>query len=321
MRETLFHGRDDTIDRVIATPKDFESEKNTGAEIRRLKASAFGKPTRLIMPALRYKLTALLAAAAIGPYAATETEVGRQTVSQVSTLFGDGSITGASTSGLAPGISANPQDRVSGYANHSHYEIEKLRQVRTDRYRYEPELARKLGAIPADPAAEPTLSGYQIRDLREVLRFDISPDWVVNRFSRVSTVLADLKLKGLRVPIVTGIQADDVAGTLTFYFDNSDRLQRLTFHGFTGDPNRFAEIMVSSYGMQREPALEAGVFTKRWNGRPVNFMRLTHAPVVYSDAIHQKFTVFLELNQPDLAYGISEEARKIVVSDRHTGRW
>jgi hypothetical protein len=154
-----------------------------------------------------------------------------------------------------------------------------------------------------------------------VLRFNISPEWVLNRFSRVSTVLANLNLKGLRVPVVTGIRAEDVAGTLTFYFDHTDRLQRVTFHGFTGDPSRFARVMVGRYGLQREPALEAGAFTKRWNGQPVHFMRLTHAPVVYSDAVHHKYTVFLELNQPDLAYGISAEARKIVASDHHTGRW
>ncbi|WP_182865179.1 DUF6690 family protein [Rhodopirellula sp. JC639] len=272
------------------------------------------------MPSLRLKLTALLAAAAVGPYVATETDVGRKSMSTVRSLFG-GASTGDAISGLAPGIAATEEERTSGYANHSHYEIEKLRQVGADRYRYDTELARKLGAIPQDPAEEPTLSGYQVKDLREVLRFDIGPDWVVNRFSRVSTVLADLKLKGLRVPVVTGIMADDVAGTLTFYFDHSDRLQRLTFHGFTGDPARFAEIMTSYFGLAREPALEAGAFTKRWNGRPVHFMRLTHAPVVYSNAVHQKYTVFLELNQPDLAYGISEEARKIVISDRHTGRW
>ncbi|MEM0926979.1 MAG: DUF6690 family protein, partial [Planctomycetota bacterium] len=163
--------------------------------------------------------------------------------------------------------------------------------------------------------------GNQIQDLREVIRFDITPAWVIARFSRVSTVLANLNLKGLRVPIVTGIHATDVAGTLTYYFDNSDRLQRLTFHGFTGDASRFSNIMTGHFGLTREAALEAGAFTRRWNGRPVHFMRLTHAPVVYSDAIHHKYTVFLELNQPNLAYGISEEARRIVESDHHTGRW
>lgn len=269
------------------------------------------------MSTLKYKMAALTAVAVAGPYVATETEVGRQTVSSVSAVFDGNGDVGA----LAPGISDNPEEQTRGYGNHSLYQIEKLRRVNTDKYRYDADLARKLGGLPQDPSEEPTLSGYQIKDLRDVLRFDIGPDWVIARFSRVSTVLADLKLKGLRVPVVTGIRADDVAGTLTFYFDGMDRLQRLTFHGFTGDPNRFAQIMIGHYGLKREPALEAGAFTKRWNGRPVHFMRLAHAPVVYSDAVHHKYTVFLELNQPDLAYGISEEARRIVSSDHHTGRW
>ena len=206
------------------------------------------------MPALRYKLTALFAAAALGPYAATETEIGRNTVAGVKSLFDGGD--SMAQSGLAPGISARPDDRIRGYANHAHYEVEKLRQVGADRFRYEKDLARKLGGIPTDPAADPTLSGYQIKDLRDVMRFDISPEWVIGRFSRVSTVLAEMNLKGLRVPVVTGIRADDVAGTLTYYFDNADRLQRLTFHGFTGQTDRFAQTMVAHCGLTREPALK-----------------------------------------------------------------
>ena len=123
------------------------------------------------------------------------------------------------------------------------------------------------------------------------------------------------------MPEVTGTQADDVAGTLTYYFDQSRKLQRVMVHGFTGDPSKLVEIMTKHYGLRHEPTLEAGVFTRRWNGRPVHFLRLSRAPVVYSDAVHQKYTVFLELNQPDLAFGISPEAQRIVNSDQRSGRW
>ncbi|KAA5546155.1 hypothetical protein FYK55_04465 [Roseiconus nitratireducens] len=259
------------------------------------------------------RITGLIAATALGPYVATETEMGRNAVSQVSSVF-SGDATVEPSAALPP---ATGDD----YAHHALYEVEQLRRLDPERYRYDENLARKLGAIPADPNAMPTLSGYHVGDLGEVLRFDITADWVIQRFSRVSTVLANLELEGMRVPIVTGIRADDLAGTLTYYFDKSGRLQRLTIHGFTGDPSRFAGLMVAHYGLQREPSLDAGVFTKRWNGRPTHFMRLTRAPVVYSDAVHQKYTVFLELNEPNLAYGISDEARQIVASDNHTGRW
>lgn len=254
------------------------------------------------------KIVALLAAAAGGPYVASETEWGQTASSSVSQMIG------------GTGVSS-PSDRVGTYASHSHYEVETLRGSNTDRYRYETRLARKLGGVPDDPAAEPKLVGGRVPDLREVLRFDINDRWLIDRFSRVSTVLADLRLEGLRVPIVTGTKATDLAGTLTYYFDHGGTLQRIQLHGFTGDPNMVVPLMTQYYGLQSEPAIEAGVYTKRWNGVPIQFLRLTHAPVVYSDAVHQKYTVFIELNQPNLAYGISEEAQRVIYADRSTGRW
>ncbi len=87
----------------------------------------------------------------------------------------------------------------------------------------------------------PTLTGPVIHDLREVLRFDITPHWVPQKFSRVSTVLADLHFDGLRVPLVSGTEVGDLAGTLTYYFDRYQRLQRVKIHGLTGDPARVVQ--------------------------------------------------------------------------------
>ncbi len=260
----------------------------------------------------KLRTAALLAVAAGGPYVASETDWGRSAMN----MIGDG--TGTTTT-AAYRVDGEPVAYTG--ASHAHHEVETLRGTSGARYRLDEDLARKLGAIPADPAATPQLAGSGVTDIREVLRFDISPDWVIGRFARVSTVLADLSLEGLRVPIVTGTRADDLAGTLTYYFDHQGKLQRATFHGFTGDPGKLVQTMTSHYGLATEPTLEAGVFTKRWNGTPVHFLRLTHAPVVYANAVHQKYTVFLELNQPNLVYGISAEARRVVESDRHSGRW
>lgn len=284
-----------------------------------------------------FRLLFLLFVAAVGPYFISESDVGRSTFVKLTNLLrssnkkrsaetltstsasaGQSSGWGWGSSGRSSSYSGD-SSRDATYANHSHYEVEKLRRESPQRYRYDEELARKLGGISAN--ATPSLVGAQIPDLREVMRFDISPDWVINRFSRVSTVLADLSLEGLRVPVVTGTNANDLAGTLTYYFDRQGRLQRLTVHGFTGKPDRLVETMTKHYGLTHEPSLEAGVYTKRWNSSAIHFLRLTHAPVVYSDAIHQKYTLFLELNHPDLAYGISNEARRIITADHSTGRW
>ncbi len=242
-----------------------------------------------------------------GMYAALETQPGRSAVSSVMSTFQGGSTLVSTSDGEMVGL--------------AHHEVENIRRYQGDRFRYDEETAERLGAIPTDPAAKPRLVGAHVSDLREVLRFDITPRWVVDRFARVTTVLAEVHLEGLRVPIVTGTRPDDIAGTLTYYFDHTDKLQRITIHGFTGDPNRIVGTMAQFYGLSNERSLEAGVFTKRWNGNPVHFLRISHAPVVYSDAVHQKYTVFLELNEPNIPYGISLEARRIVSSDRGSGRW
>ena len=261
----------------------------------------------------RFRTIALLAAAAGTPYIASETETGRGVMNRV--------FSGGQTSSVAVFHQDDGQMETGGYANHSHHEVEKLRRIGNTRFRYDEPIARRLGGIPEDPVQKPQLAGTQITNLRDVLRFDITTENVIQRFSRVSTVLADLQLEGLRVPIVTGTRADDLAGTLTYYFDSKGRLQRLMLHGFTGDPSRLIQVLTTQFELKNEATLEAGVYTKRWNGQPVHFFRLTHAPVIYSDAVHQKYTVFLELNQPNLPFGISPEARRIVESDRNSGRW
>lgn len=278
---------------------------------------------------------AVLAVAAGTPYVANETQWGRDATDSITRTIqaggpsmsdmpsmpwsGGGGIAGSGGEAPLGGQTQSPEsDR---YPVNAHYQVETLRPVSSVRYRYDQETARKLGALPADPDTAPSLAGNNVEDIREALRFDLTPPMIMQRFSRVSTVLADLQLEGLRVPVVTGIQADDLAGTLTYYFDKSGKIQRINLHGFTGDIQRLVATLTSHYAMQAEPALDAGVYTKRWNGIPVHLLRLTHAPVVYSDAVHQKYTVFLELNQPNLQYGISEEARRIVQTDHWTGRW
>lgn len=196
---------------------------------------------------------AILAAATGGPYLATQTEWGQDALQDVTQV-----VSGESTEGMTE----------NGYAGHALYEIETLRSANSNQYRYDPTMAAKLQGRTEGAAGAPSLVGGKVSDLREVMRFDITPDWVLQRFSRVTTVLADTRLEGMRVPIVTGTRPDDIAGTLSYYFDGNGRLQRVTLHGFTGDPERLVSVMKTHYEMDREPSLEAGVFTKRWNGDP-----------------------------------------------------
>ncbi len=141
---------------------------------------------------------------------------------------------------------------------------------------------------------QPTaIGGGNVQDLREVLRFDVTPLWLTQRFSRVTTVLSNVQLDGMRVPLVTGTQTTDLAGTLTYYFDSRQSVRRINLHGLTGDPSQLANLMVQFYGLKPEQSLGGHLYTYRWNNQVNSVLHLSPAPIVYSGADHSKFIVFL----------------------------
>jgi hypothetical protein len=160
-----------------------------------------------------------------------------------------------------------------------------------------------------------------IQALREVVRFDISPNWIPNRFPRVNTVLSNMQLDGLRVPLVTGTQPNDLAGTLTYYFDRYKRLQRITIHAVTGDPSRFVAELQHAYQMEQQPSLGGGLFMKKWNGRPVSLVYTEPAPVLTEENRYSRYRFFAELNQPSLEFGLSEEAQQLLQAGTGADRW
>jgi hypothetical protein len=166
-----------------------------------------------------------------------------------------------------------------------------------------------------------SVGGGEVHDLREVLRFDIAPHWLPQRFSRVSTVLSNVQMDGLRVPLITGTRPTDVAGTLTYYFDANQSLRRINLHGLTGDPSQLAALMVQFYRLQPEQSLGGQLFTTRWNNRIANLLQIAPAPVIYAGADHSKYIVFLELNQASTNFGLSQEASDLLQNAQATRRW
>ncbi|MBI3465232.1 MAG: hypothetical protein HY000_19575 [Planctomycetes bacterium] len=102
-----------------------------------------------------------------------------------------------------------------------------------------------------EPASSAPVSGPLVSDPAELFRFDIRPDWVLHNWSRVSTGLSDPRYAGYRVPVVTGTTEQDLAGALSYYFDEQERLRRITFVGATGDPRHLAAWVTRQFGFQR----------------------------------------------------------------------
>ena len=166
---------------------------------------------------------------------------------------------------------------------------------------------------PTDSEPEPeeevelTVEDQDIQSFNEVLNFNITPSWVIARWPRVTTGLANTRFDSFRVPLVTGTHVSDLAGSLTYYFDKKKKLQRVTFHGYTGDDRRLVYIMTKYFGLKPEPSLGGDIYVARWNRKPKSMLRILRPSVVRRDAPFSHFEVQMELNRPYNYYGMSEQ--------------
>ena len=156
-----------------------------------------------------------------------------------------------------------------------------------------------VGAV-ATHRSDVPLEGPPIHDLAEVLRLDITAPWVYTRWSRKTTALADLSLYGVRVPLVTGTEVDDLAGSLTYYFNPAGQVQRISFRGRTGDTRKLVALVVSRFGFRLQPPVFPGeqLYQVKWNGKPISELRIRPASVLWANTPHSSFEVQLELERP-----------------------
>ncbi len=138
--------------------------------------------------------------------------------------------------------------------------------------------------------------------LDEVLRFDVTVDWVMQRWPRVSTGLPHLQLHGYRVPLVTGTAIGDVAGSLTYYFNARQQVQRITLRGTTGDPRVLIGLVTGRYHFARRLTNDPGVAlyeTVDSNNRPAGVLKIRSASVIKSNRPYMRFEVDLVIDRPE----------------------
>jgi hypothetical protein len=144
-----------------------------------------------------------------------------------------------------------------------------------------------------------------VANLEGVLRFDITPQWIMDNWPHVATTRNEGGLDGLRVPLVTGTRPTDVAGSLTYYFDKQRVVQRIALDGVAGDDRQFVAIVTRAFQLQPEPQAGVGIFVSKWNGEATSALWIRRLSVVSVDNPFQKFEFSLELNRPNHHFGLS----------------
>jgi hypothetical protein len=148
-------------------------------------------------------------------------------------------------------------------------------------------------AGPGDRHTPPT-------NLEEILRFDLTPEQVIHTWPMVTTTTNQPELKGYRVPLVTGNRPESLAGSLTYYFNGQQELQRIVFHGTTGEPRPLIQLMVQKFEFKNVSDADAGAqrYQVRFSGRVVSELRVQPAQIVDNSQPHRRFAINLSLERP-----------------------
>ncbi len=167
----------------------------------------------------------------------------------------------------------------------------------------DPAVSRLLGEdqqlIANGPSAAAAASGLTPTvTLAGILRFDISPRWVMQYWPHVATTRSEGGLDGLRVPVITGTRPQDVVGSITYYFDKQQRVQRLAMDGAMGDDRQMVAAVTHVFKLKPESAAGAGVYVSKWNGKPVSALWIRRMPVVHTKVGAQQYEFVLEVNRP-----------------------
>lgn len=164
---------------------------------------------------------------------------------------------------------------------------------------------RRTDPPPRGPGAElypveTPLEGIKSISLEEVFRFDVTKEWVYQHWARKSTALAELGLFGVRVPLVTGTQLTDIAGSLTYFFDPSGRVQKITFKGNTGDTTQLVTLAVRRFGLQPQVGSVAGeqLFQTTSTSGVLSELHTRPSAVLWSSSPHDSFSVNFQLQPP-----------------------
>lgn len=169
--------------------------------------------------------------------------------------------------------------------------------------------------------APPSLAGPKRGELHTYFDFRITPAWVTAHWTRVSTELAELELEGMRVPVVTGTSVDDLHGSLTYYFNDEQVLERISFYGYTGDPGKLIALVTKHHQFQPVRSLPGNAYAKHWNNRPVGALWIDQAPIVRNDSTRTRFRVLLEINSTLGEYKLSNATADFLKQQGLAGRW
>jgi len=150
-------------------------------------------------------------------------------------------------------------------------------------------------------------------DLREIIRFDVSPQWVQQRWVRTSAAIQTPEgFQGLRVALVAGTGTVDITGALTYFFDFKNTVQRIQFQGTTANTQAIQRLL-SQYFQFLPVADRPDLFAPVSDAKACGMLRFQVPVVINPNQPPAPSLVAFEINSTKGDYQLSEQFRQIAL--------
>jgi len=147
------------------------------------------------------------------------------------------------------------------------------------------------------------------RDFREVFRFDANPAWLQKNWPLVTRSQSLDGLASYRVPLVTGPNPNDLTGALTYYFNNKNVCERISFYGFTADASRVIQLGTETFGLKADKNFGSGIYTSQFGRKVRSVLVIENPAIILKDEAQPRIPVMIELNNPYGKYSLSPETQ------------
>jgi hypothetical protein len=151
------------------------------------------------------------------------------------------------------------------------------------------------------------LAFVPVANFAEVIRLDANSTWVKSRWDRISVFATGDGLTAFRCDLVTGMNQGDLHGCLTYFFDRQDKVAKISFRGWCGDPSPIKNFAITSWKLEPKDGKSSSVFVARSWRVTRGALILQNAPIIRRDQPHEQVAVFFEVAAPDFRDGISRE--------------
>ncbi|MBL8892875.1 MAG: hypothetical protein JNL67_23055 [Planctomycetaceae bacterium] len=160
---------------------------------------------------------------------------------------------------------------------------------------------------------EPLPVWIPVNDLREIIRFDVSPYWVQQRWQPSTRLDLDQDgYYGFRVPLMTDEKVGQLNGALTYYFDGEGVVQRIQFRGTAAETAPLHNLLTQYFRFQAVPDREKILAPIHQNAARGLF-RFTDPVVEIAGQNRRLCEVAFEINSTQGRYQLSEAYRQLAI--------